>query len=293
MVNFRLKGRTTSQKTARRSALSYYHSAQPAPKSPFQKNARAKNKKPRLLGRLAYWLVIIVILAGFGYSLALRPEPELILSSTAYRSPETYREASVSALKDFQNRNKLTFDEKTLSGALKSKFPEVSSVSVDLPLFGLTPTIHLDIAGPSLVYRGAEGTFGGAERLIIDAKGTVIGPLSEFPSTKDLPLITDESGFEARAGRPILSLSDINFILIVVAQAKKAKVPIASLTLPKQAQELDLRTSDHSYFVKFYLRGDALTQAGQFLAARKQFDEAKKQPSQYIDVRISGKIYYK
>jgi len=39
--------------------------------------------------------------------------------------------------------------------------------------------------------------------------------------------------------------------------------------------------------------GDALVQTGQFLAARKEFDISKKQPPEYLDVRVSGKIFYK
>jgi hypothetical protein len=70
-------------------------------------------------------------------------------------------------------------------------------------------------------------------------------------------------------------------------------VSIKSLTLPKSVQELDLHTSDRTYFVKFYLGGDALQQTGQFLAARHQFDITNSQPAEYLDVRVAGKIFYK
>jgi hypothetical protein len=70
-------------------------------------------------------------------------------------------------------------------------------------------------------------------------------------------------------------------------------VSVSSLTLPKTAQELDLRTKDRPYYVKFYLGGDALLQAGQFLATRRQFDTSNTQPAEYLDVRVEGKIFYK
>jgi len=216
----------------------------------------------------------------------------IVLTSKEIRGVETYKKLE-EALKGLKNRNKLTFDKKGLTTELKQQFPEISNVTVELPLFGQVPSIRLSIAKPSLVLKGAEGTIGAAERLIVDAKGTLIGSQQNFPSVKDLPLITDETGFVANIGQPILSLSDVSFILNVLAQAEKAKVPIASLTLPKLAQELDLRTSDRNYFVKLYLGGDALLQAGQFLAARAQFDKQNSQPSQYLDVRVPGKIYFK
>jgi hypothetical protein len=291
MLNFKQKANGPKSKISRRSSLNYYRSAQPPSKSPFQRGAKAK--KRRFLSKMIDWLIVFIVLAGVIYSLILRPSPTLTLSSTAYRSAGTYRSAAVSALKSFKNRNKLTFDEKGLSVTLKSQFPEISNVSADLPLFGQVPSIQIEIAKPSLLLQGAEGTVAAAERLVIDSKGTVVGPASNFQSVKNLPLITDESGFEAGIGHSVLSLTDVHFILTVIAQAKQAKVPFSSLTLPKLAQEVDLRTADRNYFVKFYLGGDALTQSGQFLAARRHFDKTDKHPRQYLDVRVSGKIYYK
>ena len=232
-------------------------------------------------------------MAGIIYSLVLRPNPEIEVNSTAYRSTKTYDEAVTKAASGFKNRNKLTFDKNGLLDKLKTQFPEVAAVRVDLPLVGSRPRVHIEIAEPALILKGAEGTFGASARLVVDSKGTVIGPSADFPSVKDLPLISDETGFETVVGRSVLSRSDIDFITTVIAQARAAKVPIASLALPKLAQELDLRTTDRKYFVKFYLGGDALTQSGQFLAARQKFDSTKKQPNQYLDVRISGKIFFR
>lgn len=245
------------------------------------------------MSRALDWLIILLVISGIVYSLILRPEPVMIVSSTAYRPMDTYRTAAATVLKSLKNLNKLTFDEAGLETALKREFPEINEVSANLPLFGHTPTIHIGIAQPSLILKGAAETTVADERLIIDAKGTVAGPQSSFPSIQELPLITDETNFNAGIGQSILSLSDVNFILTIIAQLKKAKIPIESLTLPKLAQELDLRTADRRYFVKFYLGGDVLTQSGQLLAARRNFDQTKKQPQQYLDVRVSGKVYYK
>jgi len=90
-----------------------------------------------------------------------------------------------------------------------------------------------------------------------------------------------------------VSASSAKFINTVIAQSKRANVPIVSFVLPNTAQEVDLRTSDKPYYVKFYLGGDALIQTGQFLAARHQFDATNSQPSEYLDVRVAGKIFYR
>ena len=290
-MKFRRKNNGRSPNIARRSALSYYRSGPPPAKSPFQRTPRPKRR--RYLTKALDWLVVLAVLGGIVYSLLLQPDPSIVLNSTAYHPVEAYRDATAANLKSLKNRNKLTFDEDSLLSSLKQKFPEISDISVDLPLFGQVPTVHIGIAQPSLMLKSAAGSTNATERFIVDSKGTVVGSQSNFPAIKDLPLINDETGFGAQIGRSVLSLSDVNFILSVIAQAKKANIPIASLTLPKLAQELDLRTTDRSYFIKFYLAGDALAQSGQFLAARKHFDQTKKQPRQYLDVRVSGKVYFK
>lgn len=291
MLSFRRNSNRRDSKVTRRTSLSYYRSGQAPAKSPFKRNRQSAKRGS--LSKILDWLIIIIILGGIIYSLMLRPQPSIALNSTDYHSANEYRDAAQAVLKNLKNRNKLTFDENGLAADLKRKFPEINDVTANLPLFGQAPTIHIGVAEPSLILRGAEGTFGAAERFVVDSKGTIVGPLAEFPSIKNLPLITDETGFEAREGRSLLSLSDVGFILTLIAQANKSKVPIASLTLPKFAQEVDLRTADRSYLVKFYLGGDALIQSGQFLAARQNFDQTNKQPQQYLDVRVSGKIYYK
>jgi hypothetical protein len=227
-------------------------------------------------------MIILLIVAGL-INLYLRPEPKIIVSSTVYRPTNIYRTKVEPTFKNFKNRNKLTFDEKNLVASLKQQFPEISQVQVELPILGQTPKVRIDVASPSLVLQG----------LIVDAKGRAIGSLSEFPNIKNLPQVIDESGIKVRTGQSVLSASEVNFILTVVALCQKAQIPIASLTLPKLPQQLDLRTTDRPYYVKFYMGGDALVQTGQFLAARKEFDISKKQPPEYLDVRVSGKIFYK
>src|SRR5207302_459575 len=101
----------------------------------------------------------------------------------------------------------------------------------------------------------------------------------------------DQSGFKTQAGQPALSSQAVNFIKNIITQCHGAKVPVASLTLPKTAQELDFKAADRPYFVKFYLGGDPVLETGQFLAARHRFDQTG-QPTSYLDVRVNGKIYF-
>jgi hypothetical protein len=147
--------------------------------------------------------------------------------------------------------------------------------------------VHLNIAAPSFFL------ISGGRIYVVDAAGYVVAGASSLPNVKNLTQVTDQSGFKVALGQPAMSSANVTFINTLLAELKYANVSISSLTLPLQAQELDLRTTDHGYYIKFFLGGDVLQETGQFLATRHNFATTNTQPSEYLDVRVPGKIYYK
>lgn len=265
---------------------SYYRSKNPAnDESPFKKKPAKSNTRKVLLGA-ADTILAIVLLAGLVYSLLLKPQPKIEASNLTYRSAFDYNQQITPMFGGFKDSNKITFDDKVVISAIEKRFPEVRSVRVELPFFSEKPVVRLDISPPVFKLLSPEGTY------IIDTEGIAVAKAADYPKLDNLVSISDQSGFETLVGKQVLSSQSVNFINTVIEQSKNAKVPISSLTLPLLAQEIDLRTADEPYYVKFYLGGDALSQSGQFLAARQKFKTAS-QPAQYLDVRVPGKIFYK
>lgn len=281
----RPRERARAPKAPNRTPLAYYRSGQQSEKSPFQ--PKLVKSRPKLSSRFIDFSIVILILLGIIYSLLVSPNPKLVVNSEAYHSLSTYRQAVVKSLQSPKNRTKLSFDDKTIIKSLKHQFPEIAEASIELPLFSQTPTVRLGIAEPSFFLNS-----GGVD-FIIDSEGLAVAKSADLSRVRGLPVVIDQTGYDTKVGHQILSANEVNFINSLIAQAKRAKVSVSSLTLPALAQELDLRTTDRGYYVKFYLGGDVLVQAGQFIAARHQFDQSASQPSQYLDVRVPGKIYYK
>ena len=267
--------------------LTYYKSAKNEPAaSPF-KPINKKPKSRRIIPKVTYLLLISVLFLGLIYSLLVSAKPRIIASSLSYRPQKSYEEAAAANLAKLKNRTKLTFDEKDLVNSLKKQFPEISSATVELPLFSHVPVIRLNVAAPSFVLKNSDTLY------VIDSEGKVVGRAANFPQAKNLPALTDVLGSSASLGKQVISSSSVTFIETLILQLKHGNVPVGSLELPQAAQELRLRTADRPYFVKFYLDGDPLRQSGQFLAARHNFDSKGQQPAEYLDVRIPGRIFYK
>lgn len=267
---------------------SYYGSSLKTPtRSPFKKRPAPKKPPSRLVGRFSNALLIIAIIAAFIFCSIIKPRPQTIISSNAYHSSAVYEAAVKTAFGALRNKTKLTLDERGITGALKKQFPEIEAVKIQVPIISQIPTLRLSIALPTFNFSSNNNLY------VVGSNGVVTGPSSQLAGASKLPSVIDQSGFGAEPGKQVLGSEAIGFINTILAQCGRANVKVQSLTLPKAAQELDLRAENQPYFVKLYLGGDALVQAGQYLAAKHKFDTENSQPQQYLDVRVTGKIYYK
>jgi hypothetical protein len=276
------------QKTYKRTPLRAYYraSGQSSTGSPFKKKQPQRKYRKVIFG-VADVILINLLFAGLIYSLLLRPQPTILSTSWLYHPPAVYSSRINSVFGGIKNSNKITFDEQTTGAAIQKQFPEVQSVRIELPFFSQQPKVRLNISPPAFKLLSGNSLY------IIDSQGRAVAPAADLPKLKKLVVLNDQSGYKAVLGQQILSSQAVDFIKTLIAQANHNKVPISSLTLPALAQELDLRTADQPYFVKFYLGGDADTQVGQFIATRQKLAQIHQTPGQYLDVRVPGKIFYK
>lgn len=280
--------RKSGGKLYKRGSLNSYYKgdSETQGRSPFTTKQPAGKTRKFMFG-IADIALLVLLLFGLAYSLMLKPEPNVKANVLAYHPSAYYKQQITPLFKGIKNTNKFSFDEAPLTAAIKQQFPEVQSVHIELPFFSEKPVVWLDISKPAFKLTSQKNSY------IVDAKGVAIAIKNTQAETKGLLAIQDQSGFKTKPGQQVLSSDAVNFIKTIVAQSQAAKVPIKSMVLPAKAQELDLYTTDANYYVKYYLGGDAMVQAGQFLAARHKFAESGPPPSQYLDVRVPGKIFYK
>ena len=95
------------------------------------------------------------------------------------------------------NRNKITVNTGSVSESMLEQFPELSSVSVTLPLVSKRPVVYVQTAQPALVLAAQNGSF------VIDTTGKALLPADKLPSGSQLslPLVTDQSGLKAVVNR--------------------------------------------------------------------------------------------
>jgi hypothetical protein len=262
----------------------YYRSASGT--SPFLKKPPKINWKSRAL-KLGDIVLLLALAGGLIYSLIVNPSPKVVVNNQDYHSAAAYQSAAAGLMGGLKNHSKLTFDGAFVSQKLQAKFPEIARVYVELPLISQRPVVHLNISPPEVLLQ-SEGKI-----YVVDGQGVVTGLSAQSAASQKLPLIIDQSSFKVNIAKAVLSQPSIAFVNQLIEQCRLAKVPIDQMILPNAAQELDLKTKDQPYITKFYLGGDASRQIGQFLATRHKFIVSGPPPTNYLDVRVPGKVFYR
>jgi hypothetical protein len=239
-------------------------------------------------------LVFVVVLS----QLVLTTHPKLvILSSTSnsdlfLQSTSVYQNAADKLFsQSLGNQNKLTVDAGGISDKLKSMFPELSDVSVTLPIVGNQPTVYLQPSEPTFILEANNSSY------VIDSTGRALAYAQNMPAQNraSLPSVVDQSGLRAQVGNQVLPSTSVSFIQTVMTQLKAQHISVSKIVLPSASFEVDIYISGKPYFVKFNMQdaNGALQQAGAYVAVAQSLAGKNITPSQYIDVRIDGRAYYK
>lgn len=275
--------------------FSYYSSRAPLPSSRPKPD---RTSSPD--GHSRHWLALLPsILAGaaivgsclFATSLNTHAKVQInninnskqLLRDTAF-----YQKASQALLsRSIFNQSKLTIDTANVAKQLEAQYPELGNVTVIIPLVSRQPIIEVEPAQAILQLSGQGGSY------IIDDQGRALAKANDARSSlrDSLPNVIDESSLEISIGKRVLPLNTIHFIGDLTSQLVAKQLVIQKMTLPAIAEELHVYVERQPYYIKFDIQGDAREQAGSYLAAKLKLDSDK--PTEYIDVRVPEKVFYK
>jgi hypothetical protein len=298
--------RRASHGLAGRSRGLYYNSSrsserneQPGRRSALTKErSGAKNEPIRIWTRIPAILAIIILIGLIGWELKLDNTPRLIiLNKTSnpklnlLKPKQIYEQRAKQLLSNsISSSTKLTINTAAIAGKMEQDFPELGSVSITLPVIGHQPTVYIEAATPAAVLNEPTGAY------VISNTGTGLEPIAvSEASTTSLPIVNGQDSQTIKVGKAVLPRTDITFLQLIVAQFGAAHLPIQSSSLPAKSEELDVQIVGQPYYVKFNLSDfvDAKQQIGTFLATHHYLVGKGETPSQYIDVRVAGRAYYK
>ncbi len=246
--------------------------------------------------RWTAFVILLVVLAMVIYGLHLSANANVKLirpNSWQYttRSMSEYDTVVAGAINSsIYNQIKLTVTSQDLANYITTRLPEVQYVSITTPFIGSTPTVYLQLEQPALVYVTAQGQF------LLDAQGVVIASASTMNAKQLVKLdsVINQSITGVTVGSRVLNGPNVSFIETVAEALKLKAVTVSKMVLVPGTEELDVYVANQPYRIKFNLyEPDALQQVGTYLATIATLKQKNITPSQYIDVRVDGRAYYK
>lgn len=272
-----------------------YHANRSNSEIAVGRNIATRSRKQFRWFLLPTYVAIAAICLSVLYLLSLETNPRLnVLGSEEdkliLQASPVYQKAAQDELNgSILNRSKLTLNTKTIAQKLQDRFPELSEVSITIPIGARRPIVEIQPAQPAMIILSHSGSF------VIDANGKALveSNRAEKLKTLNLPIVTDESGLDIKPGTFVLPTDSGNFIDQTLSQLEAKGLAVETVTLPKTANELHVRLKGKGYYVKFNISGDARLQVGALVAVKERLEAEGKNPAEYIDVRVEEKVFYK
>lgn len=302
MLNFKNKKLFSRRDPSpgRSPVFSYYNNRPadilpPKPHRQLFRKATASTSVTHHVHHIPTYIAVATIIGALIYATILSTQPRIILgrnnpNNSLVRSQAIYQQSIAQILSSsIFNRSKLTVNTNKIENQIQLKFPEIQNATLSLPLIGRRPVIGLDPAIPTLILDTRDGSY------IIGEDGRTLIKIGDLATSvrPNLPVLQDDSGLSIEQGKASLTKDNVDFITTVIKQLFAKNITTKSLQLPAIANEFHVSINNQPYFVKFNLSGDATQQVGTYLAVKEQLEGQHITPSEYIDVRVDERAFYK
>lgn len=241
-------------------------------------------QRRKLMSGLGVVVVVAAGLAGLIYNLTVYP---VVGSSDHALTLETKRyEDAISGYLARHPVERLRFmlNEKRLTEYLTLTVPEVASVRQD----GFARLNGTDFS-ITMRHPIASWIIGG-KQYFVDEQGI---PFEKNYYETPAVAVIDQSGVQQAAGTAVASSRFLAFVGRVVAEAKRYDLVVEQAVIPSgTTRQLEVRVQGRGYPIKLSLDRLPSEQVEDMSRAIRHF-EGKRVTPQYIDVRVSGKAYYK
>lgn len=247
----------------------------------------------RRAGFVALFLVITLNVFLGGTSVVVEPGVKDGVEYQ-YQEDEAYTRA-VNSVYDSSifNRLKLTVKPSTFEKQLALKLPELSNSAVVVPLVGLRLHVGLKLSDPLVRVQLTERQQG-----VIGKNGSLIysdESIRMVDIYKDLPVMKLEPlASSTKPGSQLLTTDEVSLLLLLETELDGTEVyrpEIASIHYQVQRRELQVKLKGVSYFVKLTSERDIRSQVGALIASLKDLHIKGQLPTQYIDVRVEGRVF--
>lgn len=233
---------------------------------------------------LGITLAVCTMLAAMLYQFTARPVAASSDGSVSIDSVRYEQELDNYLSRHPVERLRFIMNEDRLNEFMRRQLPEVVSVDVSgFAGFGAS-TFDITVRKPLVSWMI------GSTQYFVDASGVPFQKnYYDIPSVR----IIDQSGVEQTSGEAIASSRFLNFVGRTVSLSSTHGMKVEQAIIPPATtRQIELRIEGHDYPVKLSLDRPVGEQV-EDMKNTLQYFESKQVVPEYVDIRVSGKAFYK
>lgn len=235
---------------------------------------------PNLVQRRLILLVVVVVVVAFVIFKMF--EINKVVVSSSSRGDQIQAEV-VKLIRDSLGQgNLLTLDEGVMVSKLQQADPLIRTAEVRRQWpHGLK--VNVVLKQPSM------GWSSGDQRYLLDSDGTAIGALS---AGSTLPVVNDGSNLPVQVGRQVASPRFVAFVTQLMPALAANGYQVTSLDIKDTTFDLTVSTNK-GYKLVFDTSRPVADEMSDLKSVLTLLASQKRTPTQYLDLRIAGRAYYK
>lgn len=194
--------------------------------------------------------------------------------------PDSVNPGIVEILQNLNNRNIISLNISNVEAEISEKFPEVKGLTITR---GLPSTLKIAFQErePRLVWQS------GGRSFLVDSSGAIY---KETDVAINLPIVKDNNNIPVQNGKTVASENFINFVIELSTNFNQTTgFKITQFEVNETIFQVEVLT-DQGWKVIF----DTTRKASEQLADLMTFlKDHKSEVTQYIDLRVEGRVYFK
>ncbi|MDP4038428.1 MAG: FtsQ-type POTRA domain-containing protein [bacterium] len=206
-----------------------------------------------------------------------------VVGKTTLPSDEITRQVNQAISASITGRSTIFLNTSQIEDQLINQNYQFSSVKIER-VFPNGIKINVKEKQPSIIWRSGSSSY------VLSEDGRTITDMTVNYS--NLPTINDSANLPVKIGDKLVPASFVTFVLETIGGLNDRGIKIISMEVPDTTSELYIKT-DKAYLIKFDTNKNATEQLVSLDSVLKTLSRQNKKPSEYIDLRVEGRIFYK
>ncbi len=132
----------------------------------------------------------------------------------------------------------------------------------------------------------------GKQSYVISVSGRAIGEINEKKASGSMPTIVDGSNIPVNVGSKVVARDFVDFVMKLDGYFKANKIAIEQYSVAETTSELNVKING-GYTIRFNTSDSADSQLRSLTATLDLLKSQNKVPLEYLDLRVTGRAFYK